>query len=168
MKEGNFMTINDLSLNHIQELTGSISTLTTGKTIDDVYIELDASSQNKLMSILTTSRITRENQMLFCYEISTDKTNDMLLREGQMPLIRTSNGYALTTQTTSPIRFKGSFKTLVPLKKSANTICAIEVLISNLSFDFSRARISCDDDIICYSNVGLTIWSSDCTCRIME
>ena len=85
-----------------------------------------------------------------------------------MSLIRTSNGYALTTQTTSPIRFKGSFKALVPLKKSTNTICAIEILISNLSFDFSRAKISYDDDTICYSDVGLTIWPSNCTCRIME
>ena len=82
MKEGKFMTINDLSLNHIQELTGSISTLTTGKIIDDLYIELDTSSQNKLMSILTTSKITRENQMLFCNEISAEKSNDALLREG--------------------------------------------------------------------------------------
>ena len=168
MKEGTFMTIKDLSLNHICELTGSISTLTTGKIIDEVYIELDKTSQNKLASILTTKKLTRDNQILFCKEIATDKSNDALLREGQFSLFKRTNEYVMTTQSSSPIRFKGSFKSLVPLKTNPDMICAIEISLPNFSFDFSQSKFSYDDDITCYSNVGLTIWPSNCSCEILE
>lgn len=59
------MEVSQLKFNDMKALMGSISTLTTKETIDEITIDFDFSSKNKIEQLLKTGTVTRNLQDLY-------------------------------------------------------------------------------------------------------
>ncbi|MBQ6718696.1 MAG: hypothetical protein IJN22_07375 [Clostridia bacterium] len=162
------MEVSQLRFNDMHALRGSISTLTTNETINEIMIEFDLSSKKKIEKLLKTGVVTRDVQDLYIDELSVKKPEDELLMKGQSPWVKTDNGYALTTQTYSPSHFSAIFQTVTTSISDHHTYHAVEITLGNFSFDFSNARTEESDDYIFYKNVGMTIYPSNNTIKILE
>ena len=86
----------------------------------------------------------------------------------QSPWVKTDNGYALTTQTYSPSRFSAIFQTLTTSISDHQTYYAVEITFGNFSFDFSRSQKEEYDEYVFYKNVGMTIYPSNNTIKVLE
>lgn len=53
------MEVSQLKFNDMKALMGSISTLTTKETIDEITIDFDFSSKKKIEQLLKTGTVTR-------------------------------------------------------------------------------------------------------------
>ena len=162
------MEVSQLKFNDMHALRGSISTLTTKETINEIMIDFDFSSKKKIEQLLKTGVVTRDVQDLYIDELSVKKPEDELLMKGQSPWVKTDNGYALTTQTYSSSRFSAIFRTVTTSISDHQTYYAVEITFGNFSFDFSNARTEESDDYIFYKNVGMTIYPSNNTIKILE
>ena len=101
-------------------------------------------------------------------ELSVKKPGNELLTKGQSPWVKTDNGYALTTQTYSPSRFSAIFQTLTTSISDHQTYYAVEITFGNFSFDFSRSQKEEYDEYVFYKNVGMTIYPSNNTIKVLE
>lgn len=162
------MEVSQLKFNDMKALMGSISTLTTKETIDEITIDFDSSSKKKIAQLLKTGVVTRDVQDLYIDELSVKKTENELLTKGQSPWVKTDNGYALTTQTYSPSRFSAIFQTLTTSISDHQTYYAVEITFGNFSFDFSRSQKEEYDEYVFYKNVGMTIYPSNNTIKVLE
>lgn len=162
------MEVSQLKFNDMKALMGSISTLTTKETIDEITIDFDSSSKKKIAQLLKTGVVTRDVQDLYIDELSVKKTGNELLTKGQSPWVKTDNGYALTTQTYSPSRFSAIFQTLTTSISDHQTYYAVEITFGNFSFDFSRSQKEEYDEYVFYKNVGMTIYPSNNTIKVLE
>lgn len=162
------MEVSQLKFNDMKALMGSISTLTTKETIDEITIDFDSSSKKKIAQLLKTGVVTRDVQDLYIDELSVKKPENELLTKGQSPWVKTDNGYALTTQTYSPSRFSAIFQTLTTSISDHQTYYAVEITFGNFSFDFSRSQKEEYDEYIFYKNVGMTIYPSNNTIKVLE
>ena len=162
------MEVSQLKFNDMKALMGSISTLTTKETIDEITIDFDSSSKKKIAQLLKTGVVTRDVQDLYIDELSVKKPENELLTKGQSPWVKTDNGYALTTQTYSPSRFSAIFRTLTTSISDHQTYYAIEITFGNFSFDFSRSQKEEYDEYVFYKNVGMTIYPSNNTIKALE
>ena len=157
-----------MKFNDMKALMGSISTLTTKETIDEITIDFDSSSKKKIAQLLKTGVVTRDVQDLYIDELSVKKPGNELLTKGQSPWVKTDNGYALTTQTYSPSRFSAIFQTLTTSISDHQTYYAVEITFGNFSFDFSRSQKEEYDEYVFYKNVGMTIYPSNNTIKVLE
>ena len=162
------MDVSQLKFNDMKALMGSISTLTTKETIDEITIDFDSSSKKKIAQLLKTGVVTRDVQDLYIDELSVKKPGNELLTKGQSPWVKTDNGYALTTQTYSPSRFSAIFQTLTTSISDHQTYYAVEITFGNFSFDFSRSQKEEYDEYVFYKNVGMTIYPSNNTIKVLE
>jgi hypothetical protein len=162
------MEVSQLKFNDMKALMGSISTLTTKETIDEITIDFDSSSKKKIAQLLKTGVVTRDVQDLYIDELSVKKPENELLMKGQSPWVKTDNGYALTTQTYSPSRFSAIFQTLTTSISDHQTYYAVEITFGNFSFDFSRSQKEEYDEYVFYKNVGMTIYPSNNTIKVLE
>lgn len=162
------MEISQLKFNDMKDLAGSISILTTKETIDEITIDFDLSSKKKIEQLLKTGTVTRNLQDLYIDELIVKKSENELLTKGQSPWVKTDKGYALTAQSFSPPRFCATFQTVTTLTFEPQTYIAIEITLGNFSFDFSNARIEESADYIFYKNVGMTIYPSNNTIKVLE
>lgn len=162
------MEVSQLKFNDMKALMGSISTLTTKETIDEITIDFDSSSKKKIAQLLKTGVVTRDVQDLYIDELSVKKPENQLLTKGQSPWVKTDNGYALTTQTYSPSRFSAIFQTLTTSISDHQTYYAVEITFGNFSFDFSRSQKEEYDEYVFYKNVGMTIYPSNNTIKVLE
>ncbi len=162
------MEVSQLKFNDMKALMGSISTLTTKETIDEITIDFDSSSKKKIAQLLKTGVVTRDVQDLYIDELSVKKPGNELLTKGQSPWVKTDNGYALTTQTYSPSRFSAIFQTLTTSISDHQTYYAVEITFGNFSFDFSRSQKEEYDEYVFYKNVGMTIYPSNNTIKVLE
>lgn len=162
------MEVSQLKFNDMKALMGSISTLTTKETIDEITIDFDSSSKKKIAQLLKTGVVTRDVQDLYIDELSVKKPGNELLTKGQSPWVKTDNGYALTTQTYSPSRFSAIFQTLTTSISDHQTYYAVEITFGNFSFDFSRSQKEEYDEYVFYKNVGMTICPSNNTIKVLE
>lgn len=162
------MEVSQLKFNDMKALMGSISTLTTKETIDEITIDFDSSSKKKIAQLLKTGVVTRDVQDLYIDELSVKKQGNELLTKGQSPWVKTDNGYALTTQTYSPSRFSAIFQTLTTSISDHQTYYAVEITFGNFSFDFSRSQKEEYDEYVFYKNVGMTIYPSNNTIKVLE
>ena len=162
------MEVSQLKFNDMKALMGSISTLTTKETIDEITIDFDSSSKKKIAQLLKTGVVTRDVQDLYIAELSVKKPGNELLTKGQSPWVKTDNGYALTTQTYSPSRFSAIFQTLTTSISDHQTYYAVEITFGNFSFDFSRSQKEEYDEYVFYKNVGMTIYPSNNTIKVLE
>ena len=162
------MEVSQLKFNDMKALMGSISTLTTKETIDEITIDFDSSSKKKIAQLLKTGVVTRDVQDLYIDELSVKKPGNELLTKGQSPWMKTDNGYALTTQTYSPSRFSAIFQTLTTSISDHQTYYAVEITFGNFSFDFSRSQKEEYDEYVFYKNVGMTIYPSNNTIKVLE
>ncbi len=162
------MEVSQLKFNDMKALMGSISTLTTKETIDEITIDFDSSSKKKIAQLLKTGVVTRDVQDLYIDELSVKKPGNELLMKGQSPWVKTDNGYALTTQTYSPSRFSAIFQTLTTSISDHQTYYAVEITFGNFSFDFSRSQKEEYDEYVFYKNVGMTIYPSNNTIKVLE
>lgn len=162
------MEVSQLKFNDMKALMGSISTLTTKETIDEITIDFDSSSKKKIAQLLKTGVVTRDVQDLYIDELSVKKSGNELLTKGQSPWVKTDNGYALTTQTYSPSRFSAIFQTLTTSISDHQTYYAVEITFGNFSFDFSRSQKEEYDEYVFYKNVGMTIYPSNNTIKVLE
>lgn len=162
------MEVSQLKFNDMKALMGSISTLTTKETIDEITIDFDLSSKKKIEQLLKTGVVTRDVQDLYIDELSVKKPENELLTKGQSPWVKTDNGYALTTQTYSPSRFSAIFQTLTTSISDHQTYYAVEITFGNFSFDFSRSQKEEYDEYVFYKNVGMTIYPSNNTIKVLE
>lgn len=162
------MEVSQLKFNDMKALMGSISTLTTKETIDEITIDFDSSSKKKIAQLLKTGVVTRDVQDLYIDELSVKKPGNELLTKGQSPRVKTDNGYALTTQTYSPSRFSAIFQTLTTSISDHQTYYAVEITFGNFSFDFSRSQKEEYDEYVFYKNVGMTIYPSNNTIKVLE
>lgn len=162
------MEVSQLKFNDMKALMGSISTLTTKETIDEITIDFDSSSKKKIAQLLKTGVVTRDVQDLYIDELSVKKPGNELLTKGQSPWVKTDNGYALTTQTYSPSRFSAIFQTLTTSISDHQTYYAVEITFGNYSFDFSRSQKEEYDEYVFYKNVGMTIYPSNNTIKVLE
>lgn len=162
------MEVSQLKFNDMKALMGSISTLTTKETIDEITIDFDSSSKKKIAQLLKTGVVTRDVQDLYIDELSVKKPGNKLLTKGQSPWVKTDNGYALTTQTYSPSRFSAIFQTLTTSISDHQTYYAVEITFGNFSFDFSRSQKEEYDEYVFYKNVGMTIYPSNNTIKVLE
>lgn len=162
------MEVSQLKFNDMKALMGSISTLTTKETIDEITIDFDSSSKKKIAQLLKTGVVTRDVQDLYIDELSIKKPENELLTKGQSPWVKTDNGYALTTQTYSPSRFSAIFQTLTTSISDHQTYYAVEITFGNFSFDFSRSQKEEYDEYVFYKNVGMTIYPSNNTIKVLE
>lgn len=162
------MEVSQLKFNDMKALMGSISTLTTKETIDEITIDFDSSSKKKIAQLLKTGVVTRDVQDLYIDELSVKKPGNQLLTKGQSPWVKTDNGYALTTQTYSPSRFSAIFQTLTTSISDHQTYYAVEITFGNFSFDFSRSQKEEYDEYVFYKNVGMTIYPSNNTIKVLE
>lgn len=162
------MEISQLKFNDMKALMGSISTLTTKETVDEIMLNFDSTSKKKIEQLLKTGVVTRDVQDLYIDELSLKKPGNELLMKGQSPWVKTDNGYALTTQTYSPSRFSAIFQTVTTSISDPQTYHAVEITFGNFSFDFSNARTEESDDYIFYKNVGMTIYPSNNTIKVLE
>lgn len=162
------MEVSQLKFNDMKALMGSISTLTTKETIDEITIDFDSSSKKKIAQLLKTGVVTRDVQDLYIDELSVRKPENELLTKGQSPWVKTDNGYALTTQTYSPSRFSAIFQTLTTSISDHQTYYAVEITFGNFSFDFSRSQKEEYDEYVFYKNVGMTIYPSNNTIKVLE
>jgi hypothetical protein len=162
------MEVSQLKFNDMKALMGSISTLTTKETIDEITIDFDSSSKKKIAQLLKTGVVTRDVQDLYIDELSVKKPENELLTKGQSPWVKTDNGYALTTQTYSPSRFSAIFQTLTTSISDHQTYYAVEITFGNFSFDFSRSQKEEYDEYVFYKNVGMTIYPSNNTIKVLE
>lgn len=161
------MEVSQLKFNDMKALMGSISTLTTKETIDEITIDFDSSSKKKIAQLLKTGVVTRDVQDLYIDELSVKKPGNELLTKGQSPWVKTDNGYALTTQTYSPSRFSAIFQTLTTSISDHQTYYAVEITFGNFSFDFSRSQKEEYDEYVFYKNVGMTIYPSNNTIKVL-
>ena len=162
------MEVSQLKFNDMKALMGSISTLTTKETIDEITIDFDSSSKKKIAQLLKTGVVTRDVQDLYIDELSVKKPGNELLTKGQSPWVKTDNGYALTTQTYSPSRFSAIFQTLTTSISDHQTYYAVEITFGNFSFDFSRSQKEEYDEYVFYKNVGMTIYPSNNTIKVLH
>lgn len=162
------MEVSQLKFNDMKALMGSISTLTTKETIDEITIDFDSSSKKKIAQLLKTGVVTRDVQDLYIDELSVKKPGNELLTKDQSPWVKTDNGYALTTQTYSPSRFSAIFQTLTTSISDHQTYYAVEITFGNFSFDFSRSQKEEYDEYVFYKNVGMTIYPSNNTIKVLE
>ena len=162
------MKVSQLRFNDMKALMGSISTLTTKETVDEIMLDFDSSSKNKLEKLLKAGVVTRDVQDLYIDELSVKKQENELLMKGQSSWVKTDNGYALTTQTYSPSRFSAIFQTVTTSISDHQTYNAVEITFGNFSFDFSNSRTEESGDYIIYKNVGMTIYPSNNTIKILE
>lgn len=162
------MEVSQLKFNDMKALMGSISTLTTKETIDEITIDFDSSSKKKIAQLLKTGVVTRDVQDLYIDELSVKKPENELLTKGQSPWVKTDNGYALTSQTYSPSRFSAIFQTLTTSISDHQTYYAVEITFGNFSFDFSRSQKEEYDEYVFYKNVGMTIYPSNNTIKVLE
>lgn len=162
------MEVSQLKFNDMKALMGSISTLTTKETIDEITIDFDSSSKKKIAQLLKTGVVTRDVQDLYIDELSVKKPENELLTKGQSSWVKTDNGYALTTQTYSPSRFSAIFQTLTTSISDHQTYYAVEITFGNFSFDFSRSQKEEYDEYVFYKNVGMTIYPSNNTIKVLE
>ena len=162
------MEVSQLKFNDMKALMGSISTLTTKETIDEITIDFDSSSKKKIAQLLKTGVVTRDVQDLYIDELSVKKPENELLTKGQSPWVKTDNGYALTTQTYSPSRFSAIFQTLTTSISDHQTYYAVEITFGNFSFDFSRSQKEEYDEYVFYKNVGMTIYPSNNTIKVLN
>ena len=162
------MEVSQLRFNDMHALRGSISTLTTRETIDEITIDFDLSSKKKIEQLLKTGTVTRNLQDLYIDELIVEKSQNELLTKGQSPWVKTDKGYALTTQSYSPPRFCATFQTVTTLTFEPQTYIAIEITLGNFSFDFSNAKTEESDDYIFYKNVGMTVYPRNTTIKILE
>lgn len=162
------MEVSQLKFNDMKALMGSISTLTTKETIDEITIDFDSSSKKKIAQLLKTGVVTRDVQDLYIDELSVKKPGNELLTKGQSPWVKTDNGYALTTQTYSPSRFSAIFQTLTTSISDHQTYYAVEITFGNFSFDFSRSQKEEYDEYVFYKNVGMTNYPSNNTIKVLE
>lgn len=162
------MEVSQLKFNDMKALMGSISTLTTKETIDEITIDFDSSSKKKIAQLLKTGVVTRDVQDLYIDELSVKKPGNELLTKAQSPWVKTDNGYALTTQTYSPSRFSAIFQTLTTSISDHQTYYAVEITFGNFSFDFSRSQKEEYDEYVFYKNVGMTIYPSNNTIKVLE
>lgn len=162
------MEISQLKFNDMKALMGSISTLTTKETVDEIMLNFDSTSKKKIEQLLKTGVVTRDVQDLYIDELSLKKPGNELLMKGQSPWVKTDNGYTLTTQTYSPSRFSAIFQTVTTSISDPHTYHAVEITFGNFSFDFSNARTEESDDYIFYKNVGMTIYPSNNTIKVLE
>ena len=162
------MEVSQLKFNDMKALMGSISTLTTKETIDEITIDFDSSSKKKIAQLLKTGVVTLDVQDLYIDELSVKKPGNELLTKGQSPWVKTDNGYALTTQTYSPSRFSAIFQTLTTSISDHQTYYAVEITFGNFSFDFSRSQKEEYDEYVFYKNVGMTIYPSNNTIKVLE
>ena len=161
------MEVSQLKFNDMKALMGSISTLTTKETIDEITIDFDSSSKKKIAQLLKTGVVTRDVQDLYIDELSVKKPGNELLTKGQSPWVKTDNGYALTTQTYSPSRFSAIFQTLTTSISDHQTYYAVEITFGNFSFDFSRSQKEEYDDYVFYKNFGMTIYPINNTIKVL-
>ena len=162
------MEVSQLKFNDMKALMGSISTLTAKETIDEITIDFDSSSKKKIAQLLKTGVVTRDVQDLYIDELSVKKPENELLTKGQSLWVKTDNGYALTTQTYSPSRFSAIFQTLTTSISDHQTYYAVEITFGNFSFDFSRSQKEEYDEYVFYKNVGMTIYPSNNTIKVLE
>ena len=130
------MEISQLKFNDMKALMGSISTLTTKETVDEIMLYFDSTSKKKIEQLLKTGVVTHNVQDLYVDELSLKKPGNELLMKGQSPWVKTDNGYALTTQTYSPSRFSAIFQTVTTSISDPQTYHAVEITFGNFSFDF--------------------------------
>ena len=71
------MEVSQLKFNDMKALMGSISTLTTKETIDEITIDFDFSSKKKIEQLLKTGTVTRNLQDLYIDELIVKKNPKM-------------------------------------------------------------------------------------------
>ncbi len=162
------MEVSQLRFNDMHALRGSISALATKETVNEITIDFDSSSKKKIAQLLKTGVVTRDVQDLYIDELSVKKPENELLTKGQSPWVKTDIGYALTTQTYSPSRFSAIFQTLTTSISDHQTYYAVEITFGNFSFDFSRSQKEEYDEYVFYKNVGMTIYPSNNTIKVLE
>ena len=162
------MTVDQLNFNNMKDLMGTISTLTTRDTADDCMLELDGNSKRKLAQLLKKGVVTADIQELLIDSLTVKKPGNELLTRGQSPWIKTSTGYAITTQTQVFPRFSANLQAVTTTIHDSEEYYAIEITLGNFSFNFRYSNETVSGDYVIYSNVMLTVYPSNYTIKILE
>ena len=162
------MTVDQLNYSYLKELMGDISTLTSKELANEVMLDFDADSKNKIAKLLSTGIVTSDVQKLHINSLSVRKPENELLTRGQSPWIKTDTGYALTTQPQVLPRFCAKFQTLATSILDPQTYYAIEITLGNFSFDFKDSREEECGEFVIYKNIGLTIYPGKYTINFLE
>lgn len=162
------MNISEIILNSMQELTGEIQTLSTKETVDDIFIVLDRSSKEKLSRVLTSGNVTRADQDIRIDNLTIRKEHRETFEKGQSHLVKKDSGYSFVPTARNPARFAAKLQTIVSLRLDVNTVIAICIKLGNIEFDLTNSKTEILDDIIIYSNVGLTLYPSEYKVSILE
>lgn len=163
------MKLSDIDFQSIRDLTGVITSLKDQNSDDDFYCSFSSTSKKELSNLLTTGRVSRDNQDLFIDTVICSREFEKALIENQSPWIKTDYGYAYTTQSVSHPRFSATLTTLVNSKKDTSLIYAVEVNIRNFSLDFSQAKkTDYEDGKVMFENVGMTVYLGGVNAKILE
>ncbi len=163
------MTISELNLTNIRDVISEIRlTKTNESTIQDVYISFDTFSKNKLSQLISTGKVTRDNQKLTIDSLLLKQEYEELLTKDQSPWIKTSNGFALSAKTISLPHFSANFTALATDKKDSTMFYAIEFSIDNFSLDFTNSRKNFLDKEVEFENVGMIVYPGNISAKVVE
>ena len=162
------MDINELNLSNISHISGNIIQISSNESVEDVEISFDSNSKNKLSRLLSTGAVSRENQNLTINSLILKFECEEFLTKGQSPFIKTSTGFAMTTNSVSRPHFKAVLQALVTHKNDPSLYYAVEVLIGNFSFDFTNSQKTILDKEIEFENVGMMVYPGSISVKILE
>ncbi len=162
------MTISEFNLSNTHDVIANITSKTKKISAQDLYIIFNTSSIRKLLQLITTGTVTRDNQKLTIDSLILKPEHEELLTQGQSPWIKTVDGFALTTKTISPPHFSANFKTLATPKNDPTMFYAIEFTIDNFVLDFSNSRRNNNDEEIEFENVGMMVFPGKISAEILE
>lgn len=117
------ITLSDLSLNTLRDITGNITSIGLNTTINDVDLFFDKPSLNKLCNILRGKVTTRNNQKLMIETLTAQQEGEKTLTVG------------LSSKNISS-HFVGDLYGFVETKESHEIVCIVMKSV-HFSLDFS-------------------------------
>lgn len=140
---------------NITELFGTLTALNGSGTVYVTTMELEHTSAMKLLNVVTTQRVDRENQNLFIQQIYVKKEHAALFQSGQGSGIRNENGYILEAAPGNPVRFRADLQTAIECN---NLVYAADIKLGNIAFDLSNATVEEDGEDVLFENVSATLY----------
>lgn len=119
---------------------------------------LSPNALNKISKTFEMGILSRENQDFFIESIIIDSKDQKLFEEGQSPLVKIENGWALTSDSRrNPLIFKGKFNGFVTVD---DMLAVCEIVLGAMEFNLENIDKEFFENDIEYKNVPVIIYST--------
>lgn len=150
-----------MNVNDVMSCKGMLGELTTLKDGRKVTVEGIIFHNSALQKIINAIRcdgnVKREDQVVNISDLIIAKEDYDTFMEGQSPVVRRGNTYAITSTPASPIVFEGNFEATFYDSICNGETGSCEIELGRISFDIGNNK-EYTDDAVCFHNVTATMF----------